>query len=96
MSSHSTYQGCGGIERIPNARYVPGGELDGDARHELEGAHAIAARIAHAGEQRHGGARVGNCDERRGEGAQLGEELQAGGGDDAEGAFGAEKRDLMS
>src|SRR6185437_9284038 len=82
------------IERVTNTGDVPGGEVDRDPGYQLEGAHAIAARITQAREQRHGGARIGNGGEGRCEGAQLREELQARGGDDAEGAFRAEEERL--
>src|SRR6185312_9171608 len=79
------------LERVANTRYMPRREIHRDPRDQLEGADTVAARLAQTGEQAHGGAWVGNCNERGREGLRLRKELQTGGSDDAESALGTEE-----
>ena len=65
-----------------------------DARNQFEGAHAVAAAIAQRAEQRHGGVGVAHRDEGRGARLERRVQLEAGGGDDAQRAFGAEEQRL--
>ncbi len=65
---------------------------EGDALHvdELEGGEGTAERVAHQAEERQRGGRRGHGDPRGRGLAGRGEQAQAGGGDDGEGAFGAD------
>src|SRR5262252_1638610 len=82
----------GRAERSAYPGNVAAGELDTDARDQLERADTLAARGTQLAEQAHRGTHVGNRGERSGAHADLREELEARRGDDSERAFSAEEQ----
>ncbi len=90
-----TYQGCRSPQRVGAAGNVRDAEVEGYAGHQLERRQRVAGDVVQLSEQRDGGIDRRHRDERRLAHARLGEQLQNGGGDDAERPFRAEKELLQ-
>ncbi len=83
------------VERVARAGHVADDELQGDARHKLEGRHRIPLRFAQHAEQPQRGGRGVERDERRRYGGGARKQPERRGCHDAERALGADEELLQ-